>query len=252
MASEKDTLETVASKINALTAKIDKATGDMRNYRATRNALIVEAHGRVMGDGWEKWVEANLTLSYRAAYKIVAKLAPPKLQQENAEQVQQNEPVENPVATREITNYVAQPKVPAEPPSVEERAKPLVAAWFNASEDERAYFLSWAKLRPVHPAIADALQAKLAAPKDTPRRVEVKSPPVVIPAAVEALMRRFVDIPSKQMWIEQRFADIKQGIKLELKGQGDVSYQIIRDYQAMPIPEQEMVDAKIVSLKSRS
>lgn len=93
-----DTLEVVAGKINALTDKIGKASVDVRQYRVTRNQLIIEAHGRLdageLDVTWEEWVSTKIVgLSYNGVARIL-RLASPKVQEETALPVVQDETVE--------------------------------------------------------------------------------------------------------------------------------------------------------------
>jgi hypothetical protein len=57
-------------------------------------------------------------------------------------------------------------------------------------------------------------------------------------------------MPSKSLWLAQRFNDIRSGLQFELKGQGDASFQVVRDYEAAPKEVRALFDIKLKTQQS--
>jgi hypothetical protein len=282
-----DTLETVAGKINALTAKLGKASLDMRSYRATRNQLIVEAHGRVMAgetdQNWEAWVETNIQeITYRAIGRILM-LANP--QRQSAELVPQNDTVESEEEALAETRKEIAEQAKAPVPHEANQARRIVEAmgfenlrvfdaWYMPHRtaligptDEvlalRAEVASLKleitnvhQIREEHVTHIHMLEAKLAAETQSPlptpklRKERVREDPSPDEEAATKLWRSYLDMPSKSLWLAQRFNDIRSGLQFELKGQGDASFQVVRDYEAANGAVRTLFDTKLKTQQS--
>jgi hypothetical protein len=279
-----DTLETVAGKINALTEKMGKAVKDARAYRDTRNQLIIEAHGRIEAgetdQGWEAWVENNLTITYRAAYKILA-----IEHKKSAELVQQNDPVESEEeALAETRREIAeQAKAPVHHEANQARRiveamgfdnlrvfdawyMPHRTALIGPSDEVLALRADLGavqlelhhvhQIREEHVAHIHMLEAKLASETQSPlptpklRKERVREDPSPDEEAATKLWRSYLDMPNKSIWFAQQFDAIKMGLPLALKGQGDASFQVVRDYEAASKEVRALFDIKLHSQQS--
>ena len=250
-----DTLETVAGKINALTEKMGKAEKDVRQYRATRNQLIEEAHDRVINDEdqtWETWVEANLTITRQAVAKIL-KLAKP--QNISGQPVVQE-------------NLVEGPEEPPQPTKSQEERFFVMFLQFTLVEQARVLKRCLAEHKasggliddPWAPIATDTLNIRhssgdvssltfKAYEKNPPKfqggenlvewveepGVQHKKPS----EAIKALVSRVNDCSTKREWIIQRMKDgLNQVWSAAARG---VHTQIVDDFYAMDAEDQATV-----------
>jgi hypothetical protein len=259
-----DTLETVAGKINALTEKLSKASEDVRQYRSTRNVLVQEAHRRIVREKeidttFEQWCkDVQLQLTFQAAHKI-AMLG---YLQENplVHKLTENSVESEEEACAAIQKEIAERANPrSEFPEVDK----ALARVFQFEGAARAYaekrimaeygFIRETLVEAVR--TIDTLAHKVTileaeADRITPKDVAVQDVsydlmPPSVPVDVTNLVRRYMDMPSKRVWLVQRFEDMMVGISPTLKGQGDASFQIVRDFEALDKANKQMVLTQI-------
>jgi Spy/CpxP family protein refolding chaperone len=270
-----DTLETVAGKINALTEKMGKATKDARAYRATRDELMVEAHRRIVVEKeidtpFATWCAEKITLSAGSARNLISKLtggtnshavAGNKYDQQNAVESEEE-------ALAETRKEIAeQAKAPVHHEANQARRiveamgfdnlrvfdawyMPHRAALIGPTDEvlaSRAEVASL-KLEVTNLKLASETQSPLPTPKL--RKERVREDPSPDEEAATKLWLAYSDMPSKSVWLMQRFNDIKAGLPLDLKGQGDASFQVVRDYEAANEAVRALFDTKLKTQQS--
>ena len=104
------------------------------------------------------------------------------------------------------------------------------------------------KLEITNLKLAAETQSPLPTPK--PRKLRDTSDPSPDEEAATKLWRSYLDMPSKSTWMTQRFNDIKAGLPLDLKGQGDASFQVVRDYEAANEAVRALFDTKLRTQQS--
>jgi hypothetical protein len=96
------------------------------------------------------------------------------------------------------------------------------------------------------------LASETQSPLPTPRlkKERDRSDPSPDEEAATKLWQSYLDMPNKSIWFAQQFDAIKMGLPLALKGQGDASFQVVRDYEAASKEVRALFDIKLKTQQS--
>jgi hypothetical protein len=266
-------------------AKDARAYRDTRNQliREAHHRIVIE---KEVATTFEAWCGQNLIqLSFRAAQKVITQA---KLQENPCELVRTENSVEceesEEEALAETRKEIAeQAKAPVHHEANQARRTveamgfdnlrvfdawymPHRAALIGPTDEVLALRAEVASLkleitnvhqiREEHVTHIHMLEAKLASETQSPlptpklRKERVREDPSPDEEAATKLWRSYLDMPSKSVWMAQRFNDIRSGLPLDLKGQGDASFQVVRDYEAASKEVRALFDIKLHSQQS--